>query len=50
MEGTLIGKPANALFKMIIYMQQWRLKDRCLVNAAMGAIRRLHASLSADVP
>jgi hypothetical protein len=41
MEGTLIGKPADTLFKMLVYMQQWRmlvkLKDRSLVDAAMGA-------------
>jgi hypothetical protein len=53
MERVLIGKPADALFKMTIYMQQWRmlvkLKDRGLVDAAMGAIRRLHAELSLHV-
>jgi hypothetical protein len=53
MEGTLIVKPADALFKMLIYMQQWgmlvRSKDRGLMDVAMGAIQRLHTSLLADV-
>jgi hypothetical protein len=51
MEGVLIGKPADALYKMIIYMQQWRMlvkwKDRGLVDAAMETLRRLHAELAA---
>jgi hypothetical protein len=38
---------------MLVYMQQWRmlvkLKDRRLVDVAMGAIRRLHAELSLHV-
>jgi RsiW-degrading membrane proteinase PrsW (M82 family) len=53
MEATLIGKPADTLFKMLVYMQRWRmlvkLKDRRLVDVAMGAIRRLHAELSLHV-
>jgi hypothetical protein len=51
MEGVLIGKPADALYKMIIYMQQWRMlvkwKDRGLLDAAMETLRRLHAELAA---
>nr|XP_051229140.1 uncharacterized protein LOC127346942 [Lolium perenne] len=50
MEGVLIGKPADALYKMIIYMQQWRMlvkwKDRGLVDAAMETLRRLHGELA----
>jgi hypothetical protein len=50
MEGVLIGKPADALFKMIIYMQQWRMlvkcKDRGLVDAAMNSLRGMHAGLA----
>jgi hypothetical protein len=42
MEGVPIGKPADALFKMIIYMQQW-WKDRGLADAVMDTMRRLHA-------
>jgi hypothetical protein len=49
MEGVIISKPADALFKMIIYMQQWRMlvkwKDRGLVDAAMDSLRRMHADL-----
>jgi hypothetical protein len=53
MEGVLIGKPADALFKMIIYMQQWRMlvkwKDRGLVDAAMDSLRRMHADLAVSM-
>jgi hypothetical protein len=35
------------MFKMLIYMQQWtmvvRSTDRDLLDAAMGAIRRLYS-------
>jgi hypothetical protein len=53
MEGVLIGKPADALFKMIVYMQQWRMlvkwKDRGLVDAAMDSLRRMHTDLAVSM-
>jgi hypothetical protein len=53
MEGVLIGKPADALYKMIVYMQQWRMlvkwKDRGLVDAAMDSLRRMHTDLAVSM-
>jgi hypothetical protein len=50
-EGSLISKPADVLYKMLLYMQQWwmlvRSRDRSLLDARMEAIRRLHTTLSA---
>jgi hypothetical protein len=46
-EGSLINNPADAIFKMSIHMQSWRVlvrqRDRDLLDAALGELRRLHA-------
>jgi hypothetical protein len=48
-DGSLISNPCDMLYKMLIYMQQWRMlvksTDRCLLDAAMEEIKRLHSSL-----
>jgi hypothetical protein len=50
-EGSIIGKPADAHYKITIFMQHWRTlvksKDRELLDAAVGGIRRLHSTLLA---
>jgi hypothetical protein len=51
-EGKLIGNPADAIFKMSIFMQQGRAlvrpRERALLDAALGEVRRLHARSRAD--
>jgi hypothetical protein len=46
-EGKVIGHPADVLFTMSIHMQSWRVlvrqRDRDLLDAALGELRRLHA-------
>jgi RsiW-degrading membrane proteinase PrsW (M82 family) len=48
-DGSLISNPSDVLYKMLIYMQQWRMlvksTDRSLLDAAMEEIKRLHSSL-----
>jgi hypothetical protein len=48
-DGLLISNPDDVLYKMLIYMQQWRMlvksRDRSLLNVAMEEIKRLNASL-----
>jgi hypothetical protein len=50
-EGSLISNPADAIFKMSIYMQSWRVlvrrKDRPLLDVALDEVRRLHARIRA---
>jgi hypothetical protein len=49
MEGSLIAKPADALYKILVYLHQRRMlvksRDIDLLNAAMWEIRRLHSTL-----
>ena len=49
MEGSLISNPADAMFKMSIYMQCWRVlirqRDRELLDAALEEVRKLQATL-----
>lgn len=51
MEGTLISTPADAMFKMSIYMQSWRVlvrqRDRELLDEVLAGVRRLHARMRA---
>jgi hypothetical protein len=46
-ESSLISSPADAIFKMSIYMQSWRVlvrpRDRALLDVALDEVRRLHA-------
>jgi hypothetical protein len=48
-EGSLISSPVDAIFKMSIYMQSWRVlvrrRDRPLLDAALDELRRLHARI-----
>jgi hypothetical protein len=48
-DGLLISNPDDVLYKMLIYMQQWRMlvksRDRSLLDAAMEEIKHLHSSL-----
>jgi hypothetical protein len=50
-EGSLISSPADAIFKMFIFMQGWtvlvRQRDIDLVNAALVEVRMLYARLRA---
>ena len=45
-EGLLPSQPADALFKMVMYMQVWkpvaRRQDRGAVELAIREIRQLH--------
>jgi hypothetical protein len=52
LEGKLINNPADAISKMSIYMQSWRVlaspRDRELLEVALGEVRRLHARMRAE--
>jgi hypothetical protein len=52
LEGKLINNPADAIAKMSIYMQSWRVlvspRDRELLEVALGEVRRLHARMRAE--
>jgi hypothetical protein len=52
LEGKLINNPADAIAKMSIYMQSWRVlvspRDRDLLEVALGEVRRLHARMRAE--
>jgi hypothetical protein len=45
-EGSVINSPADAIFKMSIYMQSWRVlvrrTDRNLLDSALDDVRRLY--------
>jgi hypothetical protein len=45
-DGNIISSPADAIFKMFIYMQSWRVlvkrTDMDLLDAALDEIRRLY--------
>jgi hypothetical protein len=47
-EGKVLGNPADAMFKMSIHMQGWRVlvrhKDRRLLDVATAELRRLHGA------
>jgi hypothetical protein len=46
-EGTIINSPSDAIFKMSIYMQSWRVlirrMDRDLLDSALDDVRTLYA-------
>jgi hypothetical protein len=46
-EGSIIGKPADALYKMTIFMQQWRTLVKSKDRELLDRIRRLHSTLLA---
>jgi hypothetical protein len=50
-EGSLISSPTDAIFKISIYMQSWRvlvrLRDRPPLDVALDEVRRLHARIRA---
>jgi hypothetical protein len=52
MEGTLIRCPADAIFKMSMYMQSWRVlvrrKDRAALDVALVELRKLYAKTRAE--
>jgi hypothetical protein len=52
MEGKMISSPADALYKMSIYMQSWRVlarrRDRALLDEVRDGVRRLHARTRRD--
>jgi hypothetical protein len=51
-EGKLINNPADAIYHMSMYMQRWRVlvrpRDRPLLDAAMGELRRLQATIRTE--
>jgi hypothetical protein len=51
-EKKFISQPAECIFKMIIYLQDWRLLskpgDKQALDEVMGSLRSLHVRLRDD--